>query len=493
MTTRAKDGSGRPPEVVDLPRVRDVAAPADMRTAASRSRRRRTEPLTNAWAALVATAIVAGTTWASGESLALSFLVFLLSGATLGRPSRWSAMLPLTRTLVRVGHPAVAVLVLWALLHALPLAQIRLVDLAAAGVAAALVAAFSRRFTTIDVTRVAVIGDLRSAQQLDLKLRDAGIVQYSVVGAVLSDEDLAAATYAPSQALGALSTLDALIVEHELDLLLIDGHASLVDVFDRLADSCLHLPVRVCELTQFYEDTFGHVPVSEIDSAWFRYIMHPRFRSADSVGKRTLDLVVALAALLVFLPVMLACALLIKLYDGGPVLFSQRRVGSRGAAFTLLKLRTMQVSVPAAQWSSLEDPRVTPIGRVLRRTHIDELPQLLNVLRGDMTVVGPRPEQPEFVERLERTLPHYNRRHLIKPGVTGWAQVRCGYAGSDAGSALKLCHDLFYLKHRSLGLDLAILAETLRTLVADRQFPRQIAAEREPVEDVSLLAPACVD
>jgi exopolysaccharide biosynthesis polyprenyl glycosylphosphotransferase len=495
MTPRAKDGSGQPQEVVDLPRVRDVAAPADMRTAASRSKRRRTEPLANAWAALAATTIIASTaTWTSAESLALSYLVFLLSGATFGRPSRWSAMLPLTRTLVRVGHPAVAVLVLWTLLHALPLAQIPLADLAAAGVAAALVAFSSRRFTTVDVTRVAVVGDPRSAQQLGLKLREAEIVQYSVVGAVLSDEDLAAAPHAPSRALGALSTLDALIADHEIDLLLIDGHATLVDVFDRLADSCLHLPVRVCELTQFYEDTFGHVPVSEIDSAWFRYIMHPRFRSADSVGKRTLDLVVALAALLVFLPMMLVCALLIKLYDGGPVLFSQRRIGSQGAAFTLLKLRTMQVSVAAAQWSSVEDPRVTPIGRVLRRTHIDELPQLLNVLRGDMTVVGPRPEQPEFVERLERTLPHYNRRHLIKPGVTGWAQVRCGYAGSDAGSALKLCHDLFYLKHRSLGLDLAILAETLRTLVADRQFPLQIPGERGPggVEDVSLF-PACVD
>jgi lipopolysaccharide/colanic/teichoic acid biosynthesis glycosyltransferase len=177
------------------------------------------------------------------------------------------------------------------------------------------------------------------------------------------------------------------------------------------------------------------------------------------------------------------------------VLFSQRRIGSHGAPFTLLKLRTMQVSLPAAHWSTVEDPRVTPIGRVLRRTHIDELPQLLNVVRGDMTVVGPRPEQPEFVERLERTLPHYNRRHLIKPGITGWAQVRCGYAGSDAGSAWKLCHDLFYLKHRSLGLDLAILAETVRTLVADRQFPMQIPSEREPggIEDVPLLTPACLD
>jgi hypothetical protein len=99
------------------------------------------------------------------------------------------------------------------------------------------------------------------------------------------------------------------------------------------------------------------------------------------------------------------------------------------------------------------------------------VPQLLNVLRGEMSVVGPRPEQPEFVERLEGSLPHYSRRHLIKPGLTGWAQVRCGYSGSDSGSAWKLCHDLYYLKHQSLGLDIAILLETVRTLIADRQFP----------------------
>jgi lipopolysaccharide/colanic/teichoic acid biosynthesis glycosyltransferase len=113
---------------------------------------------------------------------------------------------------------------------------------------------------------------------------------------------------------------------------------------------------------------------------------------------------------------------------------------------------------------------VTRLGRVLRRTHLDELPQLINVLRGEMTLVGPRPEQPEFVDRLEQTVPYYSRRHLIRPGITGWAQVRCGYAGSDLGSAWKLCHDLYYLKHRSFALDVAIIAETLRTLVADRQY-----------------------
>ncbi len=121
----------------------------------------------------------------------------------------------------------------------------------------------------------------------------------------------------------------------------------------------------------------------------------------------------------------------------------------------------------SAEWAASDDPRVTRIGRFLRRTHIDELPQALNVIRGDMSLIGPRPEQPEFVERLDAIVPFYARRHLIRPGLTGWAQVLCGYAGSDVGSGWKLCHDLYYLKHRSVVFDLVILAETVRKLFAD--------------------------
>jgi lipopolysaccharide/colanic/teichoic acid biosynthesis glycosyltransferase len=199
--------------------------------------------------------------------------------------------------------------------------------------------------------------------------------------------------------------------------------------------------------------------------------MHPRFRSADTHAKRALDIAVVVVAGVAFLPLLGLCALLIKLQDGGTVLFRQPRIGSHGVEFTMLKLRTMHMGAPVVKWTSTDDERVTPVGRLMRRTHVDEIPQMLNILRGEMSVVGPRPEQPHFVEWLERSVPHYTRRHMIKPGLTGWAQVRCGYAGSDAGSAWKLCHDLYYLKHRSLGLDLAILAETTRMLVADRQVP----------------------
>ena len=130
----------------------------------------------------------------------------------------------------------------------------------------------------------------------------------------------------------------------------------------------------------------------------------------------------------------------------------------------------MKVADPQRAVGDPDDPRVTRIGRLLRKTHLDELPQLYNILRGEMSLVGPRPEQPEFVEQLEEVLPFYQRRHLLKPGLTGWAQVRCGYAGSDVGSAWKLSHDLYYLKHRSMAFDLAIIGETFRTVFADRRF-----------------------
>jgi lipopolysaccharide/colanic/teichoic acid biosynthesis glycosyltransferase len=137
----------------------------------------------------------------------------------------------------------------------------------------------------------------------------------------------------------------------------------------------------------------------------------------------------------------------------------------------MLKLRSMrEEGEDEARWSSEADSRVTRVGRFMRKTHLDEVPQIVNVLRGDMSIVGPRPEQPEFVAHLERTIPFYARRHLTRPGVSGWAQIHCGYAGSDSGSAWKLSHDLYYLRHRSAVLDLMILCETLRTLFADRQY-----------------------
>ena len=166
--------------------------------------------------------------------------------------------------------------------------------------------------------------------------------------------------------------------------------------------------------------------------------------------KRLLD-VVAAATLLVLLAPLLGVLVLLVRRDGGPGIRSPR-CGSAAASARLHKVRTMRVGADAtAQWAEPEDPRITRVGASCAGRSLDELPQLVNVLRGEMSLVGPRPEQPEFVERLERALPFYQRRHLMRPGITGWAQIRCGYAGSDIGSGWKLCHDLYYAKHWSIG------------------------------------------
>ena len=179
-------------------------------------------------------------------------------------------------------------------------------------------------------------------------------------------------------------------------------------------------------------------------------------------------------------------SLAVLVTTGAPVFHRQRRIGEGGREFTMTKLRSMRVENNTAHsWAVENDPRVTPVGRFLRRTHIDELPQLWNVLKGDMSLVGPRPEVGEVVDRLEVENPHYDRRHLVKPGLTGWAQVRCGYAGTDLGSAWKLCFDLYYLKRRSAMFDLLILIETLRVVVGGGQFEARQPDPRFVVSQVA--------
>ena len=151
----------------------------------------------------------------------------------------------------------------------------------------------------------------------------------------------------------------------------------------------------------------------------------------------------------------------------GSLLYRQQRVGRAGEVFTIVKFRTMRATEhgPLNEWTSEDDPRITPFGRVLRRSHLDELPQVWNILRGDLSAVGPRPEQPQYVQDLVETIPFYNLRHLVRPGLTGWAQVKYGYAGDEADAIQKLQYDFWYLRHQSLDVDLRILGRTLRDVL----------------------------
>ncbi len=303
--------------------------------------------------------------------------------------------------------------------------------------------------------RVAVIGDAVVAERLRRDLERSSR-RYAFAGRIAvpgTDEHL-------QRALAPLYRMRAALLEHQVQVLVLSSTAPREAVYAEFVSRCLDMPVRLVELPRFYETTFGYVPASEMNALWFQCLVDPSWRFPHPLVKRAIDIVGATALAVPALPLCLAFILLIR-RDGGPGLFRQRRIGEGGRPFTMYKLRTMRTSNDThARWAAVDDARVTPIGRFLRCTHFDELPQLLNVLRGEMSLVGPRPEQPAIVEQLECEVPFYQRRHLIRPGLTGWAQIRCGYARSDSGSAWKHCHDLYYLKHRSIRLDLRILAAT---------------------------------
>jgi exopolysaccharide biosynthesis polyprenyl glycosylphosphotransferase len=226
---------------------------------------------------------------------------------------------------------------------------------------------------------------------------------------------------------------------------------------------CLSLGVLVSEQACFVERNFLMVPVEDIRQEWFLQADLQWLHSLYEPVKRWLDILVALAGMLIFSPLMLLAVVAVKLEGWGPVFYSQMRVGTFNRPFRIWKLRTMQVDAETdgAQWAIAGDERVTRMGRILRKSRLDEIPQFWNILRGEMSLVGPRPERPEFVEKLSRSIPFYSQRHLVKPGLTGWAQINYRYGDSAEDALTKLRYDLYYIKYASLGLDLQIVLRTI--------------------------------
>ena len=226
--------------------------------------------------------------------------------------------------------------------------------------------------------------------------------------------------------------------------------------------------VRIMELSSFFERENGHLQLDSMNASWM--ILAEGFHQGmlrDTV-KRLFDLLISAAMLVCTLPIMAIAALLIKLESPGPVLYRQERVGQGGKPFTILKFRSMRADAEhdgKPRWASQNDSRVTLIGRVIRRSRIDELPQIFNVFLGDMSFVGPRPERPYFVQDLTLQIPYYGVRHTVKPGITGWAQVRYAYGSSIDDALNKLQYDLYYVKNHSLFLDLMILFQTMQVVL----------------------------
>ena len=317
--------------------------------------------------------------------------------------------------------------------------------------------------------RVALVGGASAVTALRSELNATGLKRFDVVGWIEPPRASPDESDTTGLRIGSLAELGGVVETHEIDLLVLACGVPRALVVEEVLRSCDGRPVRLYDLSAFYEEVFGHVAVTEIDSAWFAYFLHPQFHS-NRRAQRALDLIVGGALVALCMPLLAFLALLIR-RDGGPALFRQVRVGEGGRTFTLLKLRTMRAGDPEPErWSDGEDERVTRLGRFLRRTHLDELPQLYNVLCGEMSLVGPRPEQPQIAARLEGSVPFWRCRYRHKPGLTGWAQIRCGYGGSEGGSVWKLAHDLYYLRHRSVALDVAILVATARAMFVPSQY-----------------------
>ena len=273
--------------------------------------------------------------------------------------------------------------------------------------------------------------------------------------------------------LGLLNSIDQIefkrmddpeLPDESVDGVVVDMHAELPQEWVKFLADLVMRQVRIYHVASLSESIAGRVSLDHMAAIHVESLQPtPWFNPT----KRAIDLIASILGGLLLLPVGLITALLIRLESKGPAIYRQRRTGINGSEFTLLKFRSMRADAEAggAQFTEENDPRITRLGRFMRKTRIDELPQLMNILKGEMSLVGPRPERPGFVEEYRKEIPHYQLRHSTRPGLTGWAQIETGYASDTQGTVRKLERDLYYVKYRSISLDCFILYRTLRTVV----------------------------
>ncbi len=311
-----------------------------------------------------------------------------------------------------------------------------------------------------------ILGTDRKSQSIPAGMGDGLSKRYQLVGYVAIDPIEIGREIKGRRVLGTINDIERICLEHGVNEVVV---GPVLARNPRLLDkalACLRLGCRVTNLSTFYEQVLSQVPVDHLEPHWFLFADLKHYREAQLMMKRAFDILGAVVGLILSLPLWPLIALLIKLDSSGPVFYHQCRVGLNGRAFWLHKFRTMHAGAErhGCVWAAEDDPRVTRVGRFLRKTRLDELPQLWNILLGQMSVVGPRPERPEFVRELNELISFYNERHLIKPGLTGWAQINYRYGASVDDSRRKLELDLWYLKHMSLELDFIIILRTLGTV-----------------------------
>jgi sugar transferase (PEP-CTERM system associated) len=307
------------------------------------------------------------------------------------------------------------------------------------------------------------------ARELHQRRQELGV---EIVGFVDPDPARVGAAVINPGVVGAIDDITSLVSSMGVDRVVVslsDARGKLP--MDRLLDIRLQSGVTFDHLTDVYEEYTGKIAVENLRPSWLIFSAGFRKSRVLATAKRAFDVVGALVGLTLALPLMAIVAVLVRLNSPGAILYHQERVGLNGRVFRIHKFRSMRADAEATTgpvWSTANDTRVTRVGHFLRLTRFDELPQLWNVLRGDMSLVGPRPERPEFVSQLTEAIPFYGQRHVVKPGVTGWAQVRYTYGATVEDAIEKLQYDLYYIKNMSLALDLVIAMETLKIIVLRR-------------------------
>jgi lipopolysaccharide/colanic/teichoic acid biosynthesis glycosyltransferase len=339
-----------------------------------------------------------------------------------------------------------------------------LVALLAGGLGAIILRSIVDRFVH---TRVAVLGDASAAHDLAWQLSSAGNRRFTIVGYVTRTSerdnlrDLEHVSFKVRR-LGLLSDLSHVVARNDIDLLVMSGTEDRMKVFERAAVCTERYRTKLLSLTAFEESVFRRVPLENLNVAWFQHIMHPRFKPAPRVITRVVDTTFAAFALLITLPIWAPTALFMRLAFGKPVLVERRRVGERGRAIAIYRFRVARRDVTGG--APDEDQPAVGFGKFLRATHIEAIPTLINLIRGDITLVGPRATRPQQLADLEREIPFYGRRNMLRPGLTGWAQLH-----DSRDPETELSNDLFYLKHQSLMLYAYVLMATLWRPLARRQ------------------------
>ena len=316
--------------------------------------------------------------------------------------------------------------------------------------------------------RVLVYGAGEKANLLTLLRRRSDQRGFSIIGFVTADDQKTIID--EEKLIGVGDSLVEFATEQQVNeiVVAVDDRRKKIPIHDLL--QCRLAGIHVTDVITFFERETGKVRVDLLYPSWMIFSEGFEANAGLQVFKRIFDVISTLVILLLASPIMLISAIAIKLEDGltAPVLYRQTRTGKNGEPFAVLKFRSMQVDAEKDQgpsWASKNDSRITRVGRVIRLLRIDELPQLVNVLRGEMSFVGPRPERPEFVDELSAMIPYYQERHCVKPGITGWAQLCYAYGSSAEDAQEKLQYDLYYIKNQSVLFDLQILLQTIEVVL----------------------------